>query len=193
VTDLKIGIILGSTRPGRNGAQVAQWVKDQVDLDTRAEFEVVDLADFNLPNYDEAIPASMGQYQNEHTQAFAAAIAKFDGFIILTPEYNHSISGALKNAFDFVYGEWNNKAAAIVSWGSVGGARAAEHVRLILAELQVATVRAQLMFTFANDFADFTTFSPNAGAAAAVEPMLDQLVSWSAALKSVRENAEVAA
>ncbi len=193
VTDLKIGIILGSTRPGRNGAAIAQWVKDQVDLDTRAEFEVIDLADANLPIYDEAIPAAMGQYQAEHTRAFAETIAKYDGFIFLTPEYNHSISGALKNALDFVYAEWNNKAAAIVSWGSVGGARAAEHLRLILAELQVATVRAQLTFTFANDFADFSTFAPNPGAVSAVEPMLDQLIAWTAAMKTVRENAAVAA
>ena len=120
-----IGIILGSTRPNRAGAAVAQWVYNLALSRSDAKYELVDVADLDLPLLDEAIPASLGQYQNAHTRAWAAQLADFDGFIFVTPEYNHSITGALKNAIDFVYGEWNNKAAGIVSYGSAGGARAA--------------------------------------------------------------------
>src|SRR5258707_1204930 len=119
-TDMtKVGIILGSTRPGRNGEAVAKWVYDIASRRGDAEFELVDLLDYNLPHLDEAIPPSQGQYANEHTKQWAAKIAEFDAFIFVTPEYNHSTSGALKNAIDFLYAEWNNKAAGFVSYGSV--------------------------------------------------------------------------
>src|SRR5688572_7966133 len=138
MSEIRIGIIIGSTRPGRVGDQVARWVLEQASARTDAEFELVDLNDFALPHLDEAVPASMGQYANAHTKAWAQKVDSFDGYIFVTPEYNHSTSGALKNAIDFVYAEWNNKAAGLVSYGSAGGTRAAEHLRLILAELQVA-------------------------------------------------------
>jgi NAD(P)H-dependent FMN reductase len=89
-------------------------------------------------------PPSLGQYTKPHTLAWAEKIASFDGYVFVTPEYNHSTSGALKNAIDFLYREWNNKAAGFVSYGSVGGTRAVEHLRLVMAELQIATVRAQV-------------------------------------------------
>lgn len=187
MSDLKIGIILGSTRPGRNGEQVAKWVLEQAQQRTDATFELVDLLDYNLPHLDEAVPASMGQYANAHTKAWGAKIDSLDGFVFVTPEYNHSTSGALKNAIDFIYREWNNKAAGIVSYGSAGGLRAAEHLRLILGELQIADVRAQLALSLATDFEAYSTFVPTAHHAAGMTGVLDQLVSWSAALQSVRE------
>ena len=98
MSDLKIGIILGSTRPGRKGDQVAKWVLEQASKRDSATYELIDLAEFNLPHLDEAISASQGKYENEHTKAWAAAIAQYDGFVFVTPEYNHSTSGALKNA-----------------------------------------------------------------------------------------------
>ena len=186
MTDLKIAIIIGSTRPGRNGLAVAQWVNDIAQKRVDAEYEIVDLLDFNLPHLDEAIPASMGQYANEHTKAWAAKIAEFDGYVFVTPEYNHSTSGALKNAIDFVYAEWNNKAAAFVSYGSVGGTRAVEHLRLVAAELQIATVRSQVALTLATDFVNYSEFAPLPHQAPMVNVTLDQLVSWAGALKSVR-------
>src|SRR5271154_7253470 len=127
----RIAVILGSTRPGRRGAQVAGWVREHAKPRTEAAFELVDLADYPLPHLDEPLPPSMGQYQNAHTQDWAATIGRFDGFIFVTPEYNHSTSGVLKNAIDFLYAEWNNKAMGIVSYGAAGGTRAAEHLRLI--------------------------------------------------------------
>ena len=110
---------------------------------TDAEFEFVDIADFKLPLLDEPVPPSMGQYTHEHTKTWAKKIASFDGYVFVTPEYNHGISGALKNAIDYLYREWNNKAAGFVSYGSANGVRAVEHLRLVMAELMVATVRAQ--------------------------------------------------
>ena len=193
MSDLKIGIILGSTRPGRNGEQVARWVLEQAQQRSDATFELIDLLDYKLPHLDEAIPASAGRYANDHTKAWAAKIDSLDGFVIVTPEYNHSTSGALKNALDFIYGEWNNKAAGLVSYGAAGGTRAAEHLRLILGELQVADVRAQLALSLAHDFERYSVFVPTAQHAATLGGVLDQVVSWSGALQTVRESALVAA
>lgn len=183
---LKIAIILGSTRPGRNGEAVAKWVHEHAETRRDAEFELVDVKDFNLPLLDEPVPPSMGQYSKEHTKRWAAKIASFDAYVFVTPEYNHSTSGALKNAIDFIYKEWNNKAAGFVSYGGAGGARAVEHLRLIMAEMQVATVRAQVMFSLMTDFENFSTFKPAARHEPSLTAMLDQLVSWGTALKSAR-------
>jgi NAD(P)H-dependent FMN reductase len=193
MSQIRIGIILGSTRPGRNGDKVAQWVYDHAIEREDAEYELVDLADFALPHLDEAIPASAGQYANEHTRAWAEKVASFDGFVFVTPEYNHSTSGALKNALDFVYGEWNNKAAALVSYGVHGGVRAAEHLRLVLGELQIADVRQQVSFSLATDFQNYKDFSPSGGQEAQLATQLDQLVSWAGALQGVREQKLAAA
>jgi NAD(P)H-dependent FMN reductase len=183
----KIGIILGSTRPGRNGEAVAKWVLDVAKQRADAEFELVDLLDYNLPHLDEAVPPSMGQYSRPHTLAWAEKIASFDGFIIVTPEYNHSTSGALKNAIDFLFAEWNNKAVGFVGYGSVGGARAVEHLRLVAGELMMADVRAQVTLTLADDFENYSTFVPSERQAGALAAVLDQTVAWSRALAPLRE------
>jgi NAD(P)H-dependent FMN reductase len=182
----KIGIILGSTRPGRNGEAVARWTYDLAAKRDDAEFELVDLLDYNLPHLDEAMPPSMGQYANDHTKAWAEKIGSFDGYVFVTPEYNHSTSGALKNAIDFLYGEWNNKAAGFVSYGAVGGTRAVEHLRLIVGELQIADVRAQVAFSLMTDFENFSVFRPAGYHEQTLTTMLDQLVTWSKALETVR-------
>lgn len=186
VSTPKIGIILGSTRPGRNGKAVADWILDQAGARTAAEYELVDLLDFPLPHLDEAIPPSMGQYQGEHTKAWAAKIAEFDGFIFVSPEYNHSTSGVLKNAIDYLYAEWNNKAAAFVSYGALGGARAIEHLRAIASELQIAHVRQQLSFSLFTDFENFSVFKPADLHNASATTLFDQLEAWTVALKTVR-------
>src|SRR4051795_1376254 len=157
----KIAIIIGSTRPGRNGEAVARWVFENASKRAGVEYELVDLKDWDLPHLDEAMPAAMGQYAGEHTKAWAAKIAEFDGFVFVTPEYNHSTSGALKNAIDFLYKEWNNKAAGFVGYGSAGGARAIESLRLVMGELMVADVRAHVMLSLFTDFEQFTTFKPD--------------------------------
>lgn len=182
----KIGIILGSTRPGRNGEAVARWVLEQAQSRGDADYELVDLADYPLPHLDEAIPASRGMYEGEHTRAWAAKIDEFDGFVFITPEYNHSTSGVLKNALDYLYAEWNNKAAGIVSYGAVGGARAAEHLRLILGELQIADVRGQVALSLIHDFENYSVFTPGEWQAGLLHTMLDQVEAWSRALQGVR-------
>jgi NAD(P)H-dependent FMN reductase len=189
----KIAIILGSTRPGRNGEAVAKWVYDIARKRTDAEFELVDIKDYDLPLLDEAVPPSMGQYSQPHTKKWAAKIASFDGFVFVTPEYNHSTSGALKNAIDFLYAEWNNKAAGFVSYGSAMGVRAVEHLRLIMAELMIADVRAQVMLSLLTDFENFSTFKPAAMKENDVTVMLGQVIEWAEAMKSVRtQHAKVA-
>ncbi|MBC6460670.1 NADPH-dependent FMN reductase [Actinomadura sp. HBU206391] len=182
----KIGIILGSTRPGRNGEAVARWIHQLAVQRGDAEFELVDLLDYKLPHLDEALPPSLGQYAQPHTQAWAAKIASFDGFVFVTPEYNHSTSGALKNAIDFLYGEWNNKACGFVSYGSAGGTRAVEHLRLIAAELQMADVRGQVALSLFTDFENFSVFKPGDHQLQSVNGMLDQVVAWSEALSPLR-------
>ncbi|MFH8798057.1 NADPH-dependent FMN reductase [Streptomyces sp. NPDC017936] len=183
----KIAIVLGSTRPGRNGEAVARWVHDAAAKRRDARFEMVDIADYDLPLLDEPVPPSMGQYSNDHTRRWAAKIAEFDGYVFVTPEYNHGPSGALKNALDYVYAEWNNKAAGFVGYGSAGGTRAVEQLRLVMAELQVATVRSQVALSLFTDFENFSTFRPSSHHEQPLTTMLDQLVSWSQAMKSVRE------
>jgi NAD(P)H-dependent FMN reductase len=186
----KIAIILGSTRPGRNGEAVAKWVRDIAVKRDDATFELVDLADFPLPHFDEPGSPAWGNYQNEHTKAWSAKIAQFDGYVFVTPEYNHSTSGVLKNALDYLYNEWNNKAAAFVSYGSVGGARAVEHLRLVASELQLATVRAQVAISLMTEFENFSVFKPNDYLLPQVDTMLDQLVAWSKALEPLHAVAE---
>lgn len=182
----RIAIIVGSTRPGRNGTAVAEWVHAYAKTRTDAEYELVDIEEFDLPLLDEPVPASMGMYSKDHTKAWAATIDSFDGFVFVTPEYNHSPSGALKNAIDFIYGEWNNNAAGFVGYGSVGAVRAVEQLRLIAAELQVATVRAQVALNLATDFENYSVFTPADYHQANLEQLFDQVVSWTQALEGVR-------
>ena len=183
---IKVAIIVGSTRPGRKAAAVAAWVHEAAKERTDAELEVVDIQDFGLPLLDEAMPPSMGQYSQPHTKAWAAKIDAFDAFVFVTPEYNHGTSAALKNAIDYLFREWNNKAAGFVSYGGAGGVRAVEQLRLVMGELQIADVRAQVMLSLHTDFENLTTFRPAAHHARALGAMLDQLVAWGRAMRTVR-------
>ncbi|MFE4467590.1 NADPH-dependent FMN reductase [Leifsonia sp. NPDC056824] len=185
----RIAIIIGSTRPGRNGESVARWVLEHAAQRDDAEYELVDLAEWNLPHLDEPMPAAMGRYANDHTKAWAAKIAEFDGYLFVTPEYNHSTSGALKNAIDFVGAEWYNKAAGFVSYGVFGGARAVEHLRLVLSQLQVATVSAFVGLSLQHDFENWS-LKPTPAAEAGLTPLFDQLESWSGALAGIRAAAD---
>jgi NAD(P)H-dependent FMN reductase len=152
-----------------------------------ATFELVDLADYDLPHLDEPAPAAMGpSYTQPHTRTWAQKIASFDGYIFVTPEYNHSITGPLKNAIDYLYVEWHNKAAGFVSYGLTGGTRAVEHLRLIMSELQIAHVRAQVALTLSADFTNRTDPTPGIQHERTLHTMLDQLIAWSDALKILR-------
>ena len=184
---LRIAIILGSTRPGRNGEAVAKWDHDIAQKRTDAGFELVDIKDFNLPLLDEPMPPMMGQYSKPHTKAWAAKIGSFDGYVFVTPEYNHGVPGALKNAIDFLFREWNDKAAGFVSYGGAGGVRAVEQLRLVLAEVQMATVRNQVLLSMFADFENFSLFKPDGRHEKSVNEMLDQVIAWGGALKTLRE------
>jgi len=180
VEKLNIGIILGSTRDGRLSPQVGEWVKAQADKRGDANYEIVDIAQFKLPFLGTTDGTEPG------IAAWNEKLASLDGFVFIVQEYNHSITGALKNALDFAREGWNNKAAGIVSYGSVGGARAAEHLRGILGELAVADVRTHPALSLFTDFENGQTLKPAEMHEETVGQLLDQVVSWSTALKSVR-------
>ncbi len=160
-TMTKIGIILGSTRPGRNGEAVARWVLRHRQAAHRRGVRA------RRPARLQAAAPRRGDARRRWASTpsrtprqWAAKIASFDGFVFVTPEYNHSTSGALKNAIDFLFAEWNNKAVGFVSYGSVGGTRAVEHLRLIAGELQMADVRTQVALSLFTDFENFSVFKP---------------------------------
>ena len=184
---IKIAIILGSTRPNRNGEAVAKWVYEVAKKRSDAEFELVDIKDFNLPLLDEPAPPIMGQYSKPHTKAWAAKIDSFDAYVFVTPEYNHGTSGALKNAIDFLFAEWNNKAAGFVSYGGASGARAVEQLRLNLTEVRMATVRNQVLLSMYTDFENFSVFKPESYKEESVNAMLDELIAWGGVLKTLRK------
>ena len=185
---LRIAIIIGSTRPGRNGEAVGKWAYDIARKRSDANFELVDVAEFKLPLLDEPMPPSFGQYSHEHTRVWSAKMASFDGYVFVTPEYNHGIPGALKNAIDFLNQEWINKAAGFIGYGATMGARSVEHLRLVLAELQVATVRAQVGLSMFTDFENFSVFKPAQMQEKYVNDMLNQLIAWSGALRPLRKH-----
>ncbi|MEK5440889.1 MULTISPECIES: NADPH-dependent FMN reductase [Fredinandcohnia] len=175
---LNIGIILGSTRQGRVSPQVGAWVKEIADKRGDANYEIVDIADFKLPFLGEADAPGIAAWNEK--------LANLDGFVFIVQEYNHSITGALKNALDLAREAWNNKAAGIVSYGSTGGARAAEHLRGIMGELMIADVRTHPTLSLFTDFENGSEFKPQDLHLDNVNLMLDQVVSWSGALKTVR-------
>lgn len=183
----KIAIVTGSIRQGRQSATVASWVKSIADRRGDAEFEVVDIAEFALPLWDEAVPPSWAPGgSSTASKAWSARMDEFDGYVFVVSEYNHSITGALKNALDYLGPELKDKAAGFVSYGSAGGARAVEHLRGILSEQGVAHVRNSVTMSLFTDFENFSVFSPTEPATAAVEPMLEQLVAWTKAMRAVR-------
>ncbi|RSM42064.1 DUF4440 domain-containing protein [Amycolatopsis balhimycina DSM 5908] len=187
----KIGIVLGSTRPGRVGDQVAQWVHERAAHRGDAGFALIDLRDHPLPHLEEP-PGFSGGYQDERTRAFAAVVASCDGFVLVTPEYNHSVPGVLKNAMDHVYVEWNTKAAGFVSYGGVGGARSVEQLRLVCGALQLADVAPQVTLPLATEFENRAVFRPGDHQLAALDTLLDHVVAWSTALAPLRTPREAA-
>jgi NAD(P)H-dependent FMN reductase len=191
---LKIGVILGSVRQGRFGDKPAQWIFDELKKRNSVEATFLDLKDFNLPNFDKPVsPAWISEpFPEENVARWTRAIGEQDGFIIIAPEYNRTVGGAMKNAFDWVYPEWNRKAVGFVGYGSTGGARAVEHMRNIAVELQMAPVRQgvhimwDLMAPVMQQPAplDPAHFAPVQQSA---DIMIDQLLWWTAALKDARE------
>ncbi|HEX5994263.1 MAG TPA: NAD(P)H-dependent oxidoreductase [Jiangellales bacterium] len=187
---IRIAVVVGSTRPGRRGQSVARWVANTAAAhpavtDGRAAVEVVDLAAFDLPLLDEPVPAAFASYAHAHTRRWADTVAGFDGFVFVIPEYNHSFPAALKNAIDFLYAEWHDKAAGIVGYGVDGGVRAIEHLRQVLAELRVADVRTAVTLSLSEDFTG-DGLLPRAFQAERVRRQADEVVTWSRALHALR-------
>lgn len=186
---MHIKIIAGSTRPGRFNMQPAAWLKALAEKQEGITVSLVDLAEVGLPMYDETVPASMNQYEHEHTKKWAEIIGEADGFIFVTPEYNHSYSAALKNALDYLYAEWNYKPVSFVSYGSgAGGARAVEHLRGIAGELKMYDLREQLVLSNywerLNDRGEYQ-FSETEEETA--KKILSDLAFWSKQMKGARE------
>ena len=176
---LNIGIILGSTREGRLSPQVGAWVKAFADKRNDANYEIVDIKSYNLPLLGESEDMTGITKWNEK-------LATLDGFIFIVQEYNHSMAASLKNALDLARDPWNNKSAGIVSYGSIGGARAAEHLRNVLGELQVADVRTQVLLSLFTDFENGAVFKPQALHDENLTVLLDQVNTWAKALKTIR-------
>jgi NAD(P)H-dependent FMN reductase len=176
---LNIGIILGSTREGRVSPQVGKWVLELANKRGDANYEIVDIKDYKLPLLGEGAPEKFGEWKEK--------INSLDGFVFIVSEYNHSIPASLKNALDYLQAEWNNKAAGIVSYGSTGGARAAEHLRGILGELQVADVRVHPTLSLFLDFENMIVFKPQELHLTNINLMLDQVLAWAKALKTLRD------
>ena len=183
---LTIAIIIGSTRPNRVGPSVARWVCEIAGKREDAAFELIDIADYELPLLDEPRPPAAGDYTQPHTIRWAEKIGAFDGYVFVTPEYNQSTSGALKNAIDFLYKEWNNKAAAFVGYGAANGVRAIQSLRPVMAQMQMADVRAQVGFSIFTDFEE-GAFKPDPRHEKEVNDMLDQVIAWAETLKTLRE------
>jgi NAD(P)H-dependent FMN reductase len=182
----RIGIILGTTRPNRIGEQVGIWVHNSASRRDDAEFDLIDLRDHPLPHLDEPLPPSLGKYHHAHTKAWADRIARFDGYVMVTPEYNQSTSGVLKNAIDFLNAEWTNKAVGLVSYGGAGGIAAAGQLRQICGQLGMADVSTQVALMLHNDFENFKEFTPSVPADTTLGHMLNQVVAWSNALAPLR-------
>ena len=187
-----ISVIVGSTREGRFSEKPAQWILQHLKKRDGVDARLLDLRDFPMPFFDQPIPpAAPGRpaYGNEVVQKWTAAIAQSDGFVFVTPEYNFGPPAVLKNAIDWVYPEWNRKAAAFVSYGNAGGARGVQQLRETVIELQVAPIRSAVHVPVATLWAHYKGGDVEAGLAELEGPartMIDDLLWWTAALKAAR-------
>lgn len=196
---IRIGVLVGSTRPGRKAPLVAQWVVQAARaLPAVAEkgvvLEVVDLAETHLPLLDEAMPAAFGAYEHEHTRAWSQTVARFDAFVIVTPEYNHSVPGVLKNAIDYLYAEWSFAPVGLVGFGLTGGVRAVEHLRQVMTEVRAVPTGSQVALSVFEDFtyADMSdptspaTVAPRDHQSADVENVINDVLTLAHALGELR-------
>lgn len=154
---LRVGVVVGSTRPGRKAGAVADWVLEmgrqhREVTSGRADLEVIDLAEVGLPLLDEPVPAVFGVYQHDHTRRWSTIVDGFDAFIFVVPEYNHSMPAAVKNAIDYLYEEWGHKPVGFVGYGLAGGVRAVEHLRLVMSEVKALPIGDQVALSVFDDF-----------------------------------------
>jgi NAD(P)H-dependent FMN reductase len=185
---VNIKLIIGSTRPGRFGAQPAAWLMDLVKDRTDAKFELIDLEKVNLPLLDEPQSAMTGVYANDHTKAWSAQIAPADGFVMVSPEYNHSYSPALKNAIDYLYAEWLHKPVAFASYGAhAGGARGVEHLRGVAGQLKMYDLSEHVIIpSYYTHFNEEGKWQPTEEQVTQAAAMLDAIVFWAEQMKEAR-------
>jgi NAD(P)H-dependent FMN reductase len=188
---MKIAILVGSTRPGRKGSTVGRWVHDHAlqrdDVPWKVEFDLLELDSFDLPLLEEpTVPAAADrEYETPQTRRWSEAVDSYDGFVFVTPEYNHGVPAAMKNALDVLGPEWAHKAVGFVSYGADGGVRAVEHWRTIVANVMMADVRAQLSLLVFEDWKD-GEFRPLPRREDELDTMLDQLVAMTEAVRTLR-------
>src|SRR5436190_6317889 len=187
-----ISVIVGSTRPGRFSEKPAEWILRHLQKRSGVEARLLDLRDYPMPFFDQPVsPAMPGRrpYEHEVVKKWTAAIAESDGFVFVTPEYNYGPAAVLKNALDWVYPEWNRKAAAFVSYGSVAGARGVQQLREFAIELQLAPVRSSVHIPVGVLCAHFQGGDVDAGLAelaGSAGTLMDDLLWWTTALKMAR-------
>lgn len=187
--ELNYAIIIGTVREGRFGDKPAHWLHDRVQGRPGTRYDILDLRDFPLPLFAEKVSPARGPSSSGEGQRWRAELARYDGYVFIVAEYNHGISGALKNALDYPYPELNRKPAAFLGYGGVGGARAVEQLRLIAVELQLAPLRNAVhigMPDFASLAGDKTAFDDLPHIATAADAMLDDLEWWGRALAQAR-------
>lgn len=186
---LNIGVIISSTRPGRNSLQVAEWFKQSVGESSDLEFNYIDLAEVNLPFFNEPVSPSYQKETPEVARQWAQTISGLDGFVVITAEYNHGPTAVLKNALDYLYKEWNRKPIAFVGYGSAGGTRAVEQLRTVAIELQMAPIRHQVVLNIFEYFNEDGSLTIPDQQKDSLDTMLNDLAWWTKALKEAREQA----
>jgi NAD(P)H-dependent FMN reductase len=188
----KIGVIVGSTRPGRFADHPAKWIKALAEKRGDLDVEMLDLRDWPMPFFDEEMSPAYGASKNEVAQRWQKKIDSLDGYIVTAAEYNRGPTAVLKNALDYGYKEWNKKPIAFVGYGGVGGARSVEQLRLHSIELQMAPIRTAVHIqvpVYLEVIKGEKTLDQFDVLVQGANDMLDQFVWWVDALKAAREKA----
>ncbi|MDP1738554.1 MAG: NAD(P)H-dependent oxidoreductase [Caulobacter sp.] len=184
---LVLHTIICSTRPGRVGPTIARWFHETAQAHGGFDAALVDIADFNLPVYDEPKHPMMQSYEHDHTKAWSASVAAADAFVFVTPEYNYGPPPALVNALNYVYREWNYKPASFVSYGGVsGGLRAVQVEKQIMTTLKIMPIPEQVSVHMAGQHIEDGVFKPEAAHTVSAGRALDELHRWAGALKPLR-------
>jgi NAD(P)H-dependent FMN reductase len=186
---LKLHTVICSTRPGRVGPAVAHWFHDVAQRHGRFDCELIDLAEFDLPVYDEPHHPKLQRYENEHTKRWSDSVSAADAYVFVTPEYNYGPSPAFVNAIDYVFKEWNYKPCGFVSYGGVsGGLRAAQMERLIATNVKMMPLFEGVSVQMVTRQLDTDgRFTPNESIQNSASTMLDELVRWAEGLRTIRE------
>lgn len=183
----RLSVIVASTRPGRVGLPIAQWFVEHAKAHGKFEVDVADLHEINLPLLDEPRHPRLGQYEHAHTRAWSARVNAADAFVLITPEYNYGSPPALLNAVDYLSAEWAYKPAAFVSYGGVsGGTRSVQMTKQVLTTLKIMPIPEAVTIPFFMNAMTEGTFTGGSTHAAAATTMLDELLRWAEALKTLR-------